>query len=86
MNLKNIFPNQLLQAPASVQRTLPRDIRAGDRVTLHPADGGAPITTTVDLAIPLFGCTTYTSETMRNGTRAMRFRFRKQDVHRLERA
>jgi len=88
--LKNVFPNQLIQRPARPDAK-PLDVRVGDRVTLLPADGGPPVTATVKLAVPLFGCTTYTTDpvvaAVRRGSperMATRYRFRWQDVHHLE--
>lgn len=86
--MKNIFPDQLIQ-PSTLD-TSSRDINVGDRVTLKLADG-ASITTTVNVAIALFGCTTYTGEAMIRQARGRahstpaRVRFRWQDVHHVER-
>lgn len=89
--MKNIYPDQLIQ-PASQASLNDRGIRVGDRVTLVLAHGRQPVTCTVDMAIDLFGCTTYTSDARLNDcatpgrSRAMRLRFRQQDIHHLEHA
>ncbi len=89
--MKNIFPDQLIQRPA--RQALPSlSIRSGDRVTLRPADGGPPVKAVVKLAIPLFGCTTYTSDVVPHKPRGAVtqtptvFRFRSQDIHHVEHA
>jgi len=87
--MKNIYPNDLVQRPTGID--LDHDsIHVGDVVYLQPKDGGPAIRSTVIFDTPLFGCTTYTSDAMVRpacGVRdaqAMRFRFRMQDVHKVQ--
>lgn len=92
LTLRNYYPNHLIERPSHAE--LPRtDIRCGDMVTLHPNNGQAPITSVVKVVVTLFGCITYTSESLpaaddrQSDDRAvLRFRFRQQDVHHVERA
>jgi hypothetical protein len=87
--MKNIYPNELVQRPTGID--LDHDsIHVGDVVYLQPKDGGPAIRSTVIFDTPLFGCTTYTSDTVVRPARAgfdaqhMRFRFRLQDVHKVQ--
>jgi uncharacterized protein YodC (DUF2158 family) len=87
--MHNIYPDQLVQRPAGID--LGHDsIHVGDVVTLQPKDGGPAVRCTVIFDTPLYGCTTYTSDTVVRPTRGgrdaqpMRFRFRLKDVHQVQ--